>query len=96
MLFIRYLDCSFIVKIYDGQCLVQDFLPINIEECHWYLGVVHPKLEEVYILDSMGLLLPDRTDLKTTVSNQAFFLTCSVITTLFIINPEMIQNYHNS
>ncbi|KAL6659064.1 hypothetical protein ACP70R_003104 [Stipagrostis hirtigluma subsp. patula] len=41
------------------------FLPINIEESHWYLAVVNSRKREIQVLDSIGTM--DRTDLKTTL-----------------------------
>ncbi|RCV37929.1 hypothetical protein SETIT_8G102600v2 [Setaria italica] len=35
------------------------FLPINIEEMHWYLAVVNRKRREIQVLDSMGLMSRD-------------------------------------
>lgn len=68
---------------------MQVFLPINIKDYHWYLAVVRPELEQVQVLDSLGLPLdsepPNRIDLKTTVSNHAF-LICSNNIMLSILN----------
>ncbi|KAL6645827.1 hypothetical protein ACP70R_017435 [Stipagrostis hirtigluma subsp. patula] len=41
------------------------FLPINIEETHWYLTVINSRKREIQVLDSIGKM--DRTDLKTTL-----------------------------
>ncbi|KAL6662321.1 hypothetical protein ACP70R_000180 [Stipagrostis hirtigluma subsp. patula] len=41
------------------------FLPINIEETHWYLAVINSRKREIQVLDSIGKM--DRTDLKTTL-----------------------------
>ncbi|PWZ08814.1 hypothetical protein Zm00014a_033240 [Zea mays] len=42
------------------------FIPINIENFHWYLAIVNAKKNEVHILDSMGPQITDRRDLYTT------------------------------
>ncbi|AQK90529.1 hypothetical protein ZEAMMB73_Zm00001d008728 [Zea mays] len=44
------------------------FIPINIENFHWYLAIVNAKKNEVHILDSMGPQITDRRDLYTTVN----------------------------
>ncbi|XP_039804219.1 uncharacterized protein LOC120668464 isoform X1 [Panicum virgatum] len=40
------------------------FIPINMEKFHWYLAVVNAKKCEIHVLDSMGLQIQDRKDLK--------------------------------
>ncbi|PWZ07438.1 hypothetical protein Zm00014a_032955 [Zea mays] len=42
------------------------FLPMNIEDFHWYLAVLNAKKSEVHVLDSMGQQITDRRDLYTT------------------------------
>jgi Ulp1 family protease len=73
---------------------MQVFLPINIKECHWYLAVVCAKLFEVHVLDSMGLLMFNRDDLKKIVSNYAWFDMFLLYSMGF--NYEMMHNYHGS
>lgn len=46
---------------------MQLFIPINIEESHWYLAVVNAHKREIDVPDS--LVIMDRRDLQTTVSN---------------------------
>ncbi|ONM53416.1 hypothetical protein ZEAMMB73_Zm00001d019619 [Zea mays] len=43
------------------------FLPMNIENFHWYLAVLNAKKSEVHVLDSMGQQITDRRDLYTTL-----------------------------
>ncbi|PWZ36577.1 putative ubiquitin-like-specific protease 1B [Zea mays] len=43
------------------------FLPMNIEDFHWYLAVLNAKKSEVHVLDSMGQQITDRRDLYTTL-----------------------------
>jgi Ulp1 family protease len=48
------------------------FIPINIEDTHWYLAVVNAKKYEIQVLDSKGNTF-GRQDLTLTVS--VFFAT---------------------
>ncbi|PWZ24575.1 Ubiquitin-like-specific protease 1A [Zea mays] len=41
------------------------FLPMNIENFHWYLAVLNAKKSEVHVLDSMGQQITDRKNLYT-------------------------------
>jgi hypothetical protein len=50
--------------------LHQIFLPINIQEMHWYLAVVNSKKREIQVLDSLGPMCRD--DLKHVVSIMVF------------------------
>ncbi|PWZ43518.1 hypothetical protein Zm00014a_024508 [Zea mays] len=43
------------------------FIPMNIENFHWYLAVLNAKKSEVHVLDSMGQQITDRRDLYTTL-----------------------------
>ncbi|AQK43856.1 hypothetical protein ZEAMMB73_Zm00001d025501 [Zea mays] len=43
------------------------FIPMNIENFHWYLAVLNAKKNEVHVLDSMGQQITDRRDLYTTL-----------------------------
>ncbi|AQK79502.1 hypothetical protein ZEAMMB73_Zm00001d035705 [Zea mays] len=43
------------------------FIPMNIENFHWYLAVLIAKKSEVHVLDSMGQQITDRRDLYTTL-----------------------------
>ncbi|CAN6230378.1 unnamed protein product [Urochloa humidicola] len=45
------------------------FLPINVTETHWYLGVINSKRHEIQVLDSLGKI--GRDDLKTTDRNKS-------------------------
>ncbi|ONM09909.1 hypothetical protein ZEAMMB73_Zm00001d034272 [Zea mays] len=47
--------------------LIYVFLPMNIEDFHWYLAVLNAKKSEVHVLDSMGQQITDRRDLYTTL-----------------------------
>ena len=43
------------------------FIPINIQETHWYLVVIHARNMEIQVLDSLGTS-QDRKDLTDSVS----------------------------
>ncbi|AQK61275.1 hypothetical protein ZEAMMB73_Zm00001d054098 [Zea mays] len=47
--------------------LIYVFIPMNIENFHWYLAVLNAKKSEVHVLDSMGQQITDRRDLYTTL-----------------------------
>jgi Ulp1 family protease len=64
---------------------MQVFIPINIENFHWYLAIVNAKKNEVHILDSMGPQITDRRDLYTTVSNYSLYICDYFSITLFAI-----------
>lgn len=57
-------------KLEDGpQKYLQDdiFLPINQNRSHWYLAVINTKKQEIHVLDSLGIQLQEREELKYTL-----------------------------
>jgi Ulp1 family protease len=56
------------MKVHTSKIKFQIFVPINIQETHWYLGVINAKKRQIQILDSTGTAF-DRTHLKQDVSN---------------------------
>ncbi|OQU77781.1 hypothetical protein SORBI_3009G101600 [Sorghum bicolor] len=54
------------------------FLPINIKKCHWYLAVVCGQLEEVHVLDSLGLMFSGRTELKIVLKGLERQIKCAL------------------
>lgn len=70
------------------------FIPMNIENFHWYLAVLNAKKSEVHVLDSMGQQITDRRDLYTTVSNHFFYIMIiSSLHYLLSINLDMFYIY---
>ena len=70
------------------------FIPMNIENFHWYLAVLNAKKSEVHVLDSMGQQITDRRDLHTTVSNHFFYIMIiSSLHYLLSINLDMFYIY---
>ncbi|AQK99364.1 hypothetical protein ZEAMMB73_Zm00001d012343, partial [Zea mays] len=51
----------------DIELSVEVFIPMNIENFHWYMAVLNAKKSEVHVLDSMGQQITDRRDLYTTL-----------------------------
>ncbi|XP_039835186.1 sentrin-specific protease 2-like [Panicum virgatum] len=43
------------------------FLPINQNRSHWYLAVINTKKQEIHVLDSLGIQLQEREELKYTL-----------------------------
>jgi hypothetical protein len=72
---------------------VAGFPSNKYKKYHWYLAAVRAQLEEVYVLDSLGLMLSGCTELKIVVSNYAF-LTYFLIILLLILKKNTY--YHNS
>jgi hypothetical protein len=70
--------------------------PFNYyKKCHWYLAVVCAKLFEVHVLDSMGLLMFDRDDLKKIVSNYVCFVNNRISSFLFwflVFSKEWVRS----
>jgi Ulp1 family protease len=65
---------------------MQVFIPINIENFHWYLAIVNAKKNEVHILDSMGPQITDRRDLYTTVSNYSLYIYVIILALHYLLS----------
>ncbi|AQK45046.1 hypothetical protein ZEAMMB73_Zm00001d025927 [Zea mays] len=62
-----FLENTFISSLLKRDGDPKVFLPMNIEDFHWYLAVLNAKKSEVHVLDSMGQQITDRRDLYTTL-----------------------------
>jgi len=65
-----------------------------MEKFHWYLAVVNAKKCEIHVLDSMGLQIQDRKDLKIIVRNYSFCMV--VYYHIITINAYMMHICCNS
>ncbi|AQK72061.1 hypothetical protein ZEAMMB73_Zm00001d016968 [Zea mays] len=62
-----FLENTFISSLLKRNGDPKVFIPMNIENFHWYLAVLNAKKSEVHVLDSMGQQITDRRDLYTTL-----------------------------